>query len=269
MTQLTYFWHQLQSKFRPALIWVGIWTAIGALFAGIFDSFAEQEGIDQFLEAFDPTVLEAFNISSDFLSDIHAFMGGEYFTFYLLAGGIYAVFAGAKSIGGLIEKKTLLYHMTTGLNRFWIYSLRFASEVVVIFFTNLIIAQLVYLSAILLSEADPVEYSFFISAFLSAAMLQFAVFSFGQLIGFVSFLQGRAVAAGAGVVSIMWLLDSIKSIEGYPEILEPLSVYNYVDVSHFIEEYSVLPGDLLLLGLLGALFYLTGVLVFRNQNFSV
>jgi hypothetical protein len=269
MNKLLYLYNDLINKIRPALIWITSWSLVGALFASLFDSFAEQEGINELIGTFDPALLEAFNIGSDFLTNVHSFVAGEFYTFFMLSAGIYAVFAGTRAIGSLIEKKTLLYHLTTGINRTWLYSLRFLAETISIFGTNLVLAQLLYLVFEAFVSSQDVNYGFFNTLFITIAMFQFAVFSFSQFIGYVKPLRSKSLGIGIGIISSMWLLDSIKTIEGYPDFLVPLSLYEYIDVRHFVDTFEVIGADLGVFAVIAVVFYIIGVIIFRRQNFAI
>jgi ABC-type transport system involved in multi-copper enzyme maturation permease subunit len=260
---LKYIYIEFRTRIRSIIIWSIIWIALAALIAWMYTPIRDQGGFNEFIESFDPTLLEAFNISPDYLSKAETFLSGEFLTSLFLIGAIYSSVIGVNSLGGKITDKTIINVFTKKISRPYIYLAESIVNLLSNLLSNLLIGIGTFISFSLILD-ESISIQFILNAFIAVFLIMLFFSQLGQLLG-ITLNKGTSVGVTAGIASIGWLLDSLKNLEDYPDILKPLTPYYYFNSDRLAQEYT-LDMKITVLVVFSIIFAALGVYYFRRKN---
>ena len=266
-TYLVFLWFRIKRRWLSLLLWSAIWVVIGILYASLFKTFsATATDFDTALKALPEALRNSFNIANNYLSSPESFLSGQFLTLYVLVASIYWLYTGVNDIAGKIADKTIHQWMTKKLSRSGLYFGQATILILSVFSSAAIIWTSLYLSFRFFSGQTP-QLNYYIYACLGTALLFSAVALFGLTVG-VLLPKRISQPLGTGVVVFMWFLNSLSSIDGYPQWLKPINLYHYFDVPLLRESYILDGSKSLVIGIVVFVCVVVGVFAFRKKSLS-
>ncbi len=249
------------------LLWSFIWLLLISVFAGLFDSFKEQgEDFDQLISTLPPALTDTFNISQTYVTRAESFLSGQFLTLYMLVGSIFAYISGNYVIASKIEDKIITTWLTKGISRSTLYLSQGFVNILYFWVSGFLVwAGAVVLFELLSSSSLDTDYA--LAGYISTTMLLTAWTLIAQGMG--SYLSAKInQGLGLGIVLISFFMNSLSSIEGYPEFLKPLSLFYYVDVPTIRDEFMIDWQRLWILPVIGLVVFTIGSVYFRKSDIS-
>ena len=267
MNSLIFFLQQLRVRARSLGIWVLVWTLVLTLYAAVFNSLSKNAAqTEQLYKSLPKGILNFANISAtDYLTKVEKFFSGQFLTIYTLAGSIFALFIGIAVIGGKIEDGTIAGILTKPLKRTQIYLGQFANSLVFIVLGSAAIGTIGYELFNLLTNQKYISVEYFANAFLGTAMILVAMVALGQLLGlFLS--KSRAQSLGAFLIVMSWFINSLGSLQGFPQWLRPFSPFYYLNNVQLRDDFTLDWHHLIALPITAVILVIAGILVFRQKD---
>ncbi len=258
---------EVKKKIKSCIIWCIIWFGMALMMASMFDIL--QDTIDQeFMASLGQDLMSLMNADLDYLSKVEKFVGGEFLTFYAMTAGILAVIMGVNSIGGRIYDKTITQLATKKVSRTGIYISQLVSNIIYFVVSSIAIGILTYFSFYLLSSQDSISIKYFFNAFAVVLILEIATFSLGQMLG-VLIKKNIAQSAGVGFVVITWFFDSLSKLDGFPEFLQYISPFHYLNIPHINKYFVLNQPDSLVLIFTSIVMITIGAIAFNKKDIYI
>lgn len=259
---------ELKDKVKSGLIWSFAWILLGLIMAVMFEPMRTSlgDGADEIMKMFPPEMLESFNIGEDYLTKVESFIGGEFLTFFLLAGSIFAVFLGTGTIAGKIMNKTITNTMTKAITRRSLYITKVLTNLTYFLLTDIIIAAGVY-ACFSLSTGDGISVKFFASSFFAAFVLQSFFAVFGQVLGVI--ITAKPQMIGAVFAGFTWFMDTLSKLKGYPKFLQYVSPFYYLHLGKITEDFAVDWSTMSILIGLTLLLFALGIQLWERKDVYV
>lgn len=266
---LNLIWLELKLKIRSILIWCLVILALGVMFAAMFNTLKDQAvDFQKLLDSFPDELKKPFNISNDYFNSVENLLNGEFLTFYNLAGSILACFLGVGAVGAKLENKTLAQYLTKKISRIHYYLAQFATNTLFLFIAAIIIAPILYLSFIILTNQKSISVGYFTGLFLGTFLIQFIFLALAQVLG-TGLGRSKSLAMSCGVAAFSWFLNSISELKGFPQWLKYVSPFYYFDSKYLISNLSFDWGRGWLLVVLTIIFVVAGALVFDRKDLNI
>ncbi len=193
------------------------------------------------------------------------FFSGQFLTIYTLAGSVFALFIGIAIIGGKIEDGTIAGFLTKPLRRSQIYLGSFINNVIFLVLSSAAIGTVVYELFNLLTRQAYISTQYFINAFLSTTIVFITVLAAGQLLG-LFLAKSRAHALGAFLIVLTWFVNSLGSLQGFPQWLRPFSPFYYFNNAQLRDTFTLDWHHLIVLPAATSLLVVIGVFLFRKKD---
>ena len=239
MTYLKFLLIQIKRNFSRWFFWVLIWSFVGGLFVSVFNLLSDDEElVEEFIAAFPEEVLSGFNIDTNYLTDAESFLSGEFLSYYTLIGGIYAFMFGANLIANKIEDGSITLLITKHIPRSHFYGLQGLISLIFFSASSIAIWSVLFILFEFFSNQEELSTLYFYSAGLSTTLLFLAFAGLGQAFSLM-IERKMARTIGIGVIVFAWFINSLSSVENFPEWLEPLSPFYYLNAEMLREDYMV------------------------------
>jgi ABC-type transport system involved in multi-copper enzyme maturation permease subunit len=267
MIYLKFIYLRLQSRFITWLFWTLIWVALGVIFALIFQSFSQSaQGMDKLYQSLPQALLKSVNIEPGYLTQVEKFLSGQFLTIYTLIGAVFALFQGVGEIGGKIDDRTISNFLTKNISRSSFYTLQFITNLIFLFASNVIVWLSIYWSFRLFTTTqNNISTDYFVYGSLSTSVLFVTICGIGQA---WSTIVSKNIAqfSGIGILVISWFLNSLSSIDGYPDWLRPWAIFYYLNVDKLRDEFAADSYRLTVLVVVYLVSLVIGVVIFRKKD---
>jgi ABC-type transport system involved in multi-copper enzyme maturation permease subunit len=266
MIFFNFLFFRLKCRLSGWFFWVLIWLALGLLFSTVFNSISKDaKAMEEIINTIPPAISRSFNIGTGYLTRVENFLSGQFLTFYTLIGSVFAYFQGINEVSGKIDDKTITFYITRNLSRTMFYILQFVSNFIYFFTSGAIVWSVLYLLFRIFTSQDTIRVEYFIYGFISTGVLFLTIATFGQFLG-VLWSRTKTQYLGAGLIIFSWFLNSLSSLEGFPEFLNNWSFFYYLNVPKLRDEFlpDITRLSVLLIFLLISL--VLGKIIFRRKD---
>ncbi len=266
MPNLTLIYYELKAKFFTFLVWAVGWSGMTWLLAYPYDSITEDaEETQKLISSFPEEMRKAFNIQDTYLTQVESFISGQFLTFFLLIGSIYASYLGVNFIAGRIQDKTIADLMTKQISRTSLFISQYLVGFLLLSVSASFIAVMSYIGFSLITSQEEISVDFFVSLFVGSTILHLFFLAFGQVLGVV-LDKSKGLSISAGFAVLAWFVDSLASLAGFPDWINKLTPFYYLDKDKLVNEFALdLDRSFILLAVTFTLFII-GIFIFRRKN---
>lgn len=265
MKFFTLIWHSLVDRKTSLLAWILIWLFLSVVLANFFRGFADQSELDQALQSLPETLRGAFNISTGFFTQVETFVAAQFLTLHVLSGTLFGLFMGVRTVAGRIESGYMETLLALPVSRFILMIVDFFSVTFFWLIAGIITWSLVPGIFLFFSGQESVTAEFFIFAMIGSFVMQMFGYGLGVILGNI-FSSQVAQGMGGAYIGIGWLLDGMRSIEGYPEWMEPTTPFYYFDTALLRDEYVLDWHLTAVLALVSLAMFVTGLAIFEKKD---
>lgn len=239
------------------------------MFASIYDSAAEEsQAFSDLISAYPEGLLDAFNISTNYLNSVETFISGQFLSLFALVGSVYAVYLGIGEIGGKINDKTISVYMSKNISRTSLYLTTAATNSIIIFCSNCFIWLVLYAQMHFFTSQDSISVQYFWSAALITSLIMITWTIIGQFLGII--LDSPAARGlGAAYIVFGYFINNLSALTNFPEWVNPITLFYFLDAELLRDEFEVGSNNIVVLISISILFLLLGVIRFRKKNISI
>ena len=258
-------WYSLVDRKTSLLVWILIWIFLSIVLANFFRGFTSQSELDQALQSLPETLRGAFNISNGFFTQVESFVAAQFLTLHVLAGILFGLFMGVRTVAGRVESGYMETLLSEQVSRFVLLITNHISTIIFWLVAGIITWSLVPGIFLLFSGQESVAPEFFVYAMLGTFVTQMFGYGLGVMLGSV-FSPQVSQGIGGAYIGIGWLLDGMRSIEGYPEWMEPTTPFYYFDTALLRDEYTLDWKLTAILTLVGFAMFVVGLAFFEKKD---
>lgn len=267
MTNLLFnlFKIEIKNKYKVFAIWTVVWSLMAVLMSGLFASLNKEENINDLLSIFPEEMLTAFGIQDDYFTNPESFFVGEFFSIFALGIAIYAFILGFRAVGQRINNKTIANYINKPISRKNLLHPVLFSNLFLFVITNTLLALAIYSAASFFNNYE-LSVGYLLSFFGGAFLLSLPFLSLGFLAGIV--LPKIAQTLGVSIIVVMWFLNTISNLQGYPDWAKYLSFFYYIKPEEILN-HQIGWENILILIISGLVLYLISVEIFKKRDIFV
>lgn len=265
MNTLQRIWFQLVDRKISLLVWIGVWVFLSIALANFFNGFSAESELDQALQNLPETLRGAFNISSGFFTEVETFVAAQFLTLHVLAGLLFSLFMGVRTVAGRIDSGHMETLLTYRVSRYRLMIVDLVSTLLFWLFAGAVTWSLVAGAFLLITDQESISSEFFFFAFLGSFFMQMFGYGLGVMLGSI-FSPQVAQGIGGIYIGVGWLLDGMRSIEGYPEWMEPTTPFYFFDTELLRDEYALDWQLAAILSLVAFALYMIGLAIFEKKD---
>lgn len=256
--------HEILSRKTAIIGWSLGLMAFGAMYIGIYPSMRDVMA-DFPIE--DIAIYEAMGVTD--MTTIEGYLGGSVFTMIPILLGVYTIMASTKTLAGEEESGTLELLLTTKLERWQIVTAKAIGLLVVPLLILLIsgVANTAIFAAV--RESSDASAENFFAVMVSVWPMIAAYMMIGLFLGAFMPTRRMAVIAMAVIFTAGYLGENIGNLLESLEFLKPISPFTYFDSSPAAFTDGVQLGNVFILLMVAAVFFIFASLVFQIRDVTV
>jgi ABC-2 type transport system permease protein len=230
------FLHELKAYRKSTMIWTFSLVVLIIFFMSMFPAFAKDaEGFKKLLESYPEGVRKAFGISLEGITSLLGYYSYS-FTYVVLCGSIQAMNLGVSVLSKEVREKTADFLLTKPVTRKQIVTAKLLSVL-----TSLVITNLVFLAAAIMTAMTVSEKAFDMKLFLLISLTAFFIELMFLALGiFLSVILPKiksVLPISLGTVFAFYILNMFGSVIG-EKAIRYLTPFKYYDTAYIIKHGS-------------------------------
>lgn len=261
---------EIKRNWRLIAIWTFLWLLMAFSIIATFDGLAANaETLEVLYKSFPPEILEAFAIDPDKPNDFPSFFNSQFFVLYILSSAILAIWLSVSKIAKEITSRNLTFLLTKPINRGGIYLAKASAVSVELILSNfLLILASIFLFQVGIQSISEVPVLYFFNLFVLASVFQVFFLGIGCLLS-AWLMDSKALGIGVMFGVVGFFMNFLTAIQGVPSFLKYFNPFWYLDLLNVGNESFVSFSQSWPLLVLGLIFLLIGLFVFKNRDVEV
>ncbi|HZG55414.1 ABC transporter permease subunit [Paenibacillus sp.] len=259
---------ELRRNAKGLAIWSAVMCGYILLLLSMYPQFAaDQEAMQQMLEAYPDSLKQAFGMDALNYGDVLGYYGVQIYMFITLIGSIYA----AMLAGGILVKeeneKTVEFLLSKPISRAEVVLQKLAAA-----FTNLLVFNALMAAASLAGfrlSNDDAAMNVYVLFATGAFLLHAAFASIAFLLSAVLRKSRSIVSASLGLVFFSYALHIAAGVSEPLRPLAELSLFHYVDAADIATNESIEAAYVAAMLALSALCLLGAFLYYKRKDITV
>lgn len=243
--------------------------AVSMVIVYTFEAFGGLEAFAELFELVPAPIAALFRAQGGFATTATGYIAADYrHPFYIIAGFAYAIAVASGASAREVERGTALMLLAAPIAR-WRYLLPKLAVLVVgaavaVFATWLGTVA----GAVLTGITEEIDYGLLVLVQLNMFALIIAAGAVTALVSAASSDGGQAVVWGAGIATVMYLLDFLSLIWGPAEPLGPLTLFHYYDPLGVVRNGDVPWRDLAVLFSVAVAGFAAALVTFQRRDIA-